>query len=271
MGSVFSPYYAAAGRRDPREHVAINAAIYTPRGRRWAMTERGQSSLRQARDSFTVGPSRLSWNSEGLTIHIDETCAPIQRPLRGVVRLRPSLLNGESIPLDPEGRHRWRPIAPQADVEAEFDDPRLHWRGVGYFDTNEGRESLEAGFAYWHWSRAHVGDETAILYEVERRDGSTEAHSLWFDRQGRLERRNPPKPIKLPNTIWGLRRDTRADTRDGARVLATWEDGPFYARSKIATQLYGQTAMAVHEALDLNRFRAGWVHKLLPVRMPRRP
>jgi len=269
VGSVFSPYYAAAGRRDPREHVAINAALYGPKGRRWAMTERGGASLRQARDSFTVGPSRMIWGAEGLTIHIDEVCAPIPRPLRGAVRLRPQVLNGESVPLDPAGRHVWRPIAPHAEVEVEFENPRVAWRGAGYFDTNQGAESLEAGFSYWHWSRAHMGAETAILYEVERRDGSSEAHALWFDSRGRLDRRAVPKPVRLPNTVWGLRRDTRADGPDAAKVLATWEDGPFYARSKLSARLFGQEALAVHEALDLNRFRARWVHKLLPVRMPR--
>lgn len=271
MGSVFSPYYAAAGRRDPRDHVAINAAIYGPGGGRWAMTERGRPSLRQSSDSFTVGPSRLYWDGSGLTVHIDEVCAPLPLPIRGVVRLRPRALNGQTVALDPAGVHLWRPIAPLADVEAEFEAPKVRWRGAGYFDCNAGRESLEAGFRYWHWSRAHIGQDTAILYEVERRDGSSEAHSLWFDAAGRLDRRAPPGPARLPRTLWGLRRDTRADAPDAARVLASWEDGPFYARSKLATRLYGHEALAVHEALDLNRFRARWVHALLPYRMPRRP
>ncbi|MEQ8516068.1 MAG: hypothetical protein RIC38_10725, partial [Chromatocurvus sp.] len=47
VGSVFSPYYAAARRRgptDPGNHCAINAVLYNPGGRKvWALTERGRN------------------------------------------------------------------------------------------------------------------------------------------------------------------------------------------------------------------------------------
>jgi carotenoid 1,2-hydratase len=42
VGSVFSPYYHWAGRRDPEDHVCINVALYRPGGNRWSMTERGR-------------------------------------------------------------------------------------------------------------------------------------------------------------------------------------------------------------------------------------
>jgi carotenoid 1,2-hydratase len=48
IGSVFSPYYARARRRgvgDPLNHCAVNAVLYGPRAKRWAMTERDRSAL----------------------------------------------------------------------------------------------------------------------------------------------------------------------------------------------------------------------------------
>jgi len=38
VGSVFSPWYHWAGRREPENHVAINVALYSRRGNRWSMT-----------------------------------------------------------------------------------------------------------------------------------------------------------------------------------------------------------------------------------------
>jgi carotenoid 1,2-hydratase len=48
------------------------------------------------------------------------------------------------------------------------------------------------------------------------------------------------------------------------------EDAPFYSRSLLRTSLYGEPADAIHESLDLNRFRAPLVQAMLPFRMPRR-
>ena len=50
----------------------------------------------------------------------------------------------------------------------------------------------------------------------------------------------------------------------------TLEDTPFYARSLLDTCLLGEPVHGVHESLDLERFRSGWVQMLLPFRMPRR-
>ena len=268
VGSVFSPYYAWAGRANPKDHVAINVALYGPRGR-WAMTERGEGALQQSEDCFQVGPSRLSWDGEGLTIEIDERSSLLSRPVRGVVRVRPWALNAARLVLDGRGRHRWGPIAPGADVEAEFRDPNLSWRGAGYFDANDGDESLEEGFREWHWSRAHLGRDTAVLYEVQRRDGTAESHALLFGRDGKLEQRPSPPKAPLPGTGWRIRRLTRADDPTGVRLVKTFEDTPFYARSALETRLFGQGALAVHESLDLDRFSAPWVRRLLPFRMPR--
>jgi carotenoid 1,2-hydratase len=50
VGSVFSPYYHWAGRRDPDDHVCINVALYRPGGNRWSMTERGRGSMSRDAD-----------------------------------------------------------------------------------------------------------------------------------------------------------------------------------------------------------------------------
>jgi carotenoid 1,2-hydratase len=55
----------------------------------------------------------------------------------------------------------------------------------------------------------------------------------------------------------------------GARIVRTLEDAPFYSRSLLDTRLLGSSAPAIHESLDLDRFRARWVQCLLPFRMPR--
>ena len=47
-------------------------------------------------------------------------------------------------------------------------------------------------------------------------------------------------------------------------------DAPFYSRSVVRTQLGGEVVTGVHEALDVDRFRQGWMKWLLAVRVPRR-
>ncbi|MEO0908593.1 MAG: hydroxyneurosporene dehydrogenase, partial [Pseudomonadota bacterium] len=49
----------------------------------------------------------------------------------------------------------------------------------------------------------------------------------------------------------------------------TWEDTPFYARSELASKLYGEEVVAVQESLDMRRFASGAVQFMLPFRMPR--
>ncbi|MGR3490862.1 MAG: carotenoid 1,2-hydratase, partial [Shimia sp.] len=55
IGSVFSPWYAWSGRRDPQNNVCLNVATYGPKGR-FTMTDRGRGSLRLSPDAITIGP-----------------------------------------------------------------------------------------------------------------------------------------------------------------------------------------------------------------------
>ncbi len=272
IGSVFSPYYAWAGRGDPENHCALNVALYGKRGHRWAMTERGRDSLERDAAAFRVGPSWMSWDGNALTVWFDEVTVPFPTRIRGTVRLYPAALTGRRFELDDRGRHRWWPIAPCSRIEVNLERPALKWSGHGYFDTNDGDEPLEAGFRHWDWARASFdhGRRAALLYDVIDRRGVHHSLAIETDGSGRIGEVEPPRPVKLPRTLWLMRRGTRADSEGGARVKATLEDAPFYARSVLSTRLLGHDALGMHESLSLDRFATQWVKSLLPYRMPRR-
>ncbi len=274
IGSVFSPYYAAAHARratPPINHCALNVAVYGP-GARWAMTERGASAVQRHTHALRIGPSALCWDGTSLVITIDEICAPLPRRLRGTVVVRPRALTGACFALDAAGRHTWSPIAPRADVSVDLQHPALRWRGLGYLDHNVGVEPLQSAFARWHWSRLVGASHTAILYETTPRTDTPDAPgrvlALRADDDGTLTGFEPPPPAALPRGLWGVTRGTRADRP--ARLLHTLEDAPFYLRSVIDSQMAGIAGPAMHESLDLDRFRQPWVRMLLPARMPRR-
>lgn len=271
IGSVFSPYYAWArtrGRGDPLAHCAINVALYGP-GRRWCMTERGRSAVVREAKTLRIGPSGLHWQAASLEIDVREWSVPLPRPVRGRIRVQPTLINDEGLDLDPDRRHRWTPIWPAARVELDFQQPGLNWSGSGYFDHNTGSEPLEDCFENWSWSRAMTRSGPVVLYDTQERNGKRGSHALHFDHSGHWRQLPSPTSVDLPRSRWGIARPTRSD--DGnARVLATWEDTPFYARSLVDTCLLGERVTAVHEGLSLQRFSSLPVQLMLPFRMPRK-
>jgi carotenoid 1,2-hydratase len=273
IGSVFSPYYAAARRHgpaDPRDHCAINVALYGAGGHRWTMTERGAAALHRTPTRLAIGPSSMTADDHSLTLEFDEITAPWPSRVRGTIRLEAPLCGDHVVTLDAAGRHRWRPIAARARIDVTLTQPALSWSGHGYFDSNAGDAPLEQDFRAWHWSRAEGDDATLVLYDVERRDGSTLAFGLRCGVDGSVAAFEPPPAAALPRSRWGVARATRADTPDGAQLTQVLEDGPFYARSVVRSRLLGQDVVAVHESLSLDRFRTRWVQALLPFRMPRR-
>jgi carotenoid 1,2-hydratase len=271
LGNVFSPYYASRRRRgnpDPLDHCAVNVVLYG-RGARWALTERGRADLARDRQTLRIGPSQLRWDGEHLTIDIDEWCVPIPRRLKGRIRLTPRALVDYEANLDEAGAHRWRPLAPIARVEAQFDQPAVRWAGPAYLDSNAGDGPIEEAFRGWDWLRAPIGDETAVIYDVRRRSGGEHGLALRFDAQGCVHRIEAPLVAPLPGTRWAVARACRSERDGGASVLRTLEDTPFYARSLVETELLGTRTTAIHESLSLDRFRSRWVQALLPFRLPR--
>ncbi|EGV33093.1 hydroxyneurosporene synthase [Thiorhodococcus drewsii AZ1] len=275
IGSVFSPYYAWSrqrGQADPLDHCAINVALYGRNGKRWAMTERGRTSLHRTGDSLTIGPSALAWDGDALVIDVDEIAAPIPARIRGRIKVHPEAINTQDFALDADGRHRWWPVGPVSRVEVELKHPNLRWSGPGYLDSNRGSEPLEDAFQGWDWSRAELKQGAAILYDVRTREGRGPGAELALrcDHRGQLDRFDPPPRVPLQTTrVWRIGRGTQSEPGHETRVVDTLEDTPFYARSVIESQLLGEHATSVHESLCLDRFSSTWVRTLLPFRMPR--
>lgn len=286
IGSVFSPYYARARARQPGadagDYCAFNVALYSTGDaskapRRWSMTERGRAAVARSAQRLAIGRSSLGADRAGLVLQIDETTCPWPSPLRGTIRLRPAAFASTVHRLDANGRHRWQPLAPQAPVEVDFEQPALHWRGHGYFDTNDGDEPLEDAFDGWHWSRTVGADHaagTVVHYDVAPRAGGRHVIALRYEADGQCRRLEPSLLQPLDPTGWRLARAVRSEAGgapSAPRLMRTLEDTPFYSRSLVAVRAEGRHCMAMHESLSLARFRAPWVRWLLPFRMPRHP
>ncbi len=103
-----------------------------------------------------------------------------------------------------------------------------------------------------------------------RSDGSTLALGLTVARDGTAQVIAPPPLIPFKRTLWALRRETRADAGVTPRQVVPMLDAPFYSRSLVETQLFGEKTTGVHEALDLGRFAKPWLKPMLALRVPRR-
>ena len=276
VGSVFSPYYAWAGRRAPEEHCSVNLALYSPRAARWTMTERGSTSLERSPKRYALGRSALTWENGGLSVEIDERAFPRMTRVRGRVRAIPEAVYGKTFEIDSEGHHRWRPIAPRVRVEAAFDQPALRWSGWGYLDCNWGSVMLEESFPRWDWSRGAGARRDYVLYDTWEHSGpegsgSARSLALAFDRKGGIERFEPPEEAALPATLWRVPRRTRSEGGAAtARIERTLLDAPFYARSELTAQIAGERVHGTHESLALTRFASPLIKLMLPFRMPRR-
>ncbi len=247
----------------------MNVALYGPRGG-WCMTERGRGALACDHDNLVIGPSSMHWDGSSMTINLEEITAPLPKKVRGTIRVYPKVMPETLWPLDAQGKHAWRPIAPRAAVEVKLNNPSLSWRGEGYIDSNAGVEPLERGFTDWHWSRAHLARDSVVLYEGQRRDDTRFAMGLRFADNGAISEVALPPERVLPKTGWRMPRITRADAGAPVAIRRTWEDTPFYSRTALTTKLFGEHAEAVHESLSLDRLEKGIVKLMLPFRMPRR-
>jgi carotenoid 1,2-hydratase len=219
IGSVFSPYYAAArraGSADPRNYVALNVALYGLGGPGWSpgwsMTERRRDMLAATPDRLRIGLSALEWRDGALTITVDERTAPIPSRLQGRIVLRPHALFDTVFELDVAGRHRWTPLAPCAAVEVDLTSPGWRWSGHGYLDTNEGDRALEQDFATWQWSRATMPDgSTVVLYDATRRDSTRLGLARRFLPAGSAQSIRMPAVHDVAAGRWGMSRSTHGD------------------------------------------------------------
>jgi carotenoid 1,2-hydratase len=270
LGNVFSPWYAAARRRgaaDPENFCALNVALYGQGGKRWALTDRPKRALSRDAATLTIGPSRLAWDGNSLSVRIRERMMPVPAAITGEVHVTFDALCRQSFTIDSAGRHAWCPLAACARIEVDFARPSRRWSGHAYLDTNAGTAPLEQDFRGWHWSRAALPDGAAVLYDADCRDGSRTQLALRLDAAGGATTFLPPDVQTLPGTLWRIGRATRSETP--ARVMRTLEDTPFYARSWVESRLLGDDVQAFHESLDLDRFASRWVQVLLPFRMAR--
>ncbi len=236
------------------------------------MTERGRRHVDVGPERFLIGPSALHWDGSSLTIGIDEIGMPLPVPrrVRGTVRVTPQAITDHVVTLNPDGAHRWWPVAPLSRVEVDLSEPDLSWNGPGYLDMNQGDAPLAEGFQSWHWSRAATVNGAAVLYGGTRRDGSSFDLGWRFDAAGRATPIQPGPPAALPGSGWRIARETRSDRGRPAVLVETLEDTPFYARSLVKTSLAGESVTAMHESLSLDRFANPVVQAMLPFRMPRR-
>ena len=267
---MFSPWYRWSGRKRPHNHVCINVATYGPGGR-FTMTDRGETALRQSRDVFEVGPSKLTWAGDRLVIDIDEMASPpLPGRVKGRITVRPSALTDVELPLMEDGGHVWRPFAPTAAIEVDL-NRGWQWTGHGYIDANFGTRALEADFSYWTWGRYPVPGGSACFYDAERRDGGRLGVGVKFTEDGKLETIEVPRKAPMARSLWAVRREARSDPGFRPRQVKAMLDAPFYSRSVVRTRIGGVETDGVHEALDLDRFASPLLKPMLAVRVPRRP
>ncbi|MEM9750870.1 MAG: hypothetical protein AAF869_07955 [Pseudomonadota bacterium] len=269
VGSVFSPYYAWSTDQTPDNHCALNVALYGAAPNRWAMTERGAKRVERESRRFVVGPSSVRLEDQRLSIDVNERCAPLPRPLRGRIDVTPVISTDRAFTLAEAGGHLWRPVSPKARISVELEQPRLSWRGDAYFDSNQGDEPLHDGFRHWTWCRAHLSDGVAVAYEATPRRSDPASLFLKVKADGAIEPQPSLETAPLPTPLWAVKRRAHCDAGSAPRLLHGLEDAPFYNRSLIQTEMWGQRVQGFHESLSLDRFKQTWVRTLLPVRMPR--
>lgn len=273
MGSVFSPHYRRErlhrADADPLAHVALNAVLYDleqgPRA--WVMTEYDQRDLVQHPTHLGIGPTQIERDGESMVIALRERGLKRGAPFCGALRLWGEKESSFVATLDNAGAHRWHPIWARAQFTLELDEPRLSLRGTAYHDANEGDGSLEDAFVGWSWSHTRLCERTAVFYDVERRDGSTQQLALLINERGEVEPVAAPPRIALPTTPWRMHRHVRSGA--APRLVRTLLDSPFYARSLVETTLDETPALTMHEQLSLTRFVAPWMQWMLPFRMRR--
>ncbi len=213
----------------------------------------------------------MHWTGRELVIDINEISSPplISR-VRGQITVTPHAVTSVELPLTSDGTHIWRPFAPSSDITVDLEAKGWQWSGHGYFDANFGTRALEQDFSFWTWGRYPTKAGATCIYDAVRRDGTTLDTAIAFDNAGRAKTVEAPPRTRFRNSLWQVKRETRADPGVMPKQVLSMLDAPFYARSAVQTQLNGEVVTGVHEALDLNRFASPLIKPMLAVRVPRR-
>jgi carotenoid 1,2-hydratase len=269
LGNPFSPAYLRARDLGPAGalgHCSMNVAVYARGASAWALDERPLAGHERAADGVAIGGSSMRWDGDRLVIDVDERTTPFRRPVRGRIVLRPEARTGLDLPIDERGEHRWWPVAPLARIEVDLPWPGVRFSGHGYHDANAGAVPLEAAFESWSWSRAR-SDGALLTYDVACSSGAERSLAFRVTPRGDVEDLDRLGSARLAPTVWALPRRARADRGHGGRVVRSLEDGPFYARSLVATRLGGGPVVAMHETLAPHRLRRDWVRRIIGARI----
>lgn len=271
LGNPFSPSYGRARARgvaSALSYCSMNVALYATRGpSAWAFRERGVEESARGENEITIGASTMRWEGDRLVVDLDERTVPSGRPLRGRVTVHPQAYTGLELPLDPQGEHRWWPVAPLARIEVDLASPRIRFSGHGYHDANAGAVPVESSFVDWSWSRARTDEGALLTYDLSCTSGAERSHAFAVSPAGVVTPLQNLGTARLARTRWGLARRTRVDRGHEARVVRSLEDGPFYARALVETRLGGRPAVAMHETLAAHRLRRAWVRTLTSFRL----
>ena len=271
LGNPFSPRYAAARQRGPAPSAlafsSMNVALYARGASAWTLAERPVVESARSATDLSIGASSMRWTGDRLVVAIDERTTPLGRPLRGTIVLHPEAHTNLEFSIDENDAHRWWPIAPISRVDVDFQSPRLRFSGHGYHDANAGETPLESAFEEWSWSRARRGDTAVLTYDVACASGAQRSLTLEVAPDGSVEELGGLEPSPLAPTIWRLPRATRADSGHHGRIIRSLEDGPFYARTLVGTQIGGHPVVAMHETLAAHRLRSPLVRLLARCRM----
>jgi carotenoid 1,2-hydratase len=265
VGNPFSPRYARARARaaaDPLDFCAMNVALHTRGGRRWALTEHARHAVSRTETSLAIGGSSMRVEHDALLVEISETCAPFGGRIEGSIRFTPTLTTTMAVALDSRALHSWHPLAPLGRATVELAAPRLSFTGTAYLDMNEGEGALEDAFARWSWTRVSSANDTFVVYDTVGDDGAVRERAFAFS-EASARTFEPMGRSSLGSTLFGLRRESRGHLG----LVRTIEDGPFYARSVVRANVAGRDLLGVHEHVDLARFASSWVRFLIPFRM----
>lgn len=230
---------------------------------------------RDAPGRLAMGASLFELSERGLALRFDERTSPFPRlgarRVEGSIRLEAEHPAGATPrALDGRGAHLWWPIFGRARLRVDVAREGVGWSGWGYHDANAGDEPLERAFSSWTWGRFHAGDETIITYDARPRSGSPSPLALVVDAGGCVRPfEGATEAVACGRTAWGLPLSFRAERGGKPGLEQILEDGPFYARHRVASRFGGRRVEGIGETLSLERFESAWVRFLLPFRLRR--